>query len=96
MENINRLFSTATFLYGIHKDKSVAEETYRKLYPVLVSTIRRQGRDSQQAKDLLSLMGSLPSYGVQRRNFKRRYIDNVSGWKKLPEDPKNFPYGYWY
>jgi len=35
-------------------------------------------------------------YGAKRRNFEKKYFETPINWKKLPENPEDIPFGYWY
>lgn len=81
---------------GCFLDKKKANDIYREIYPVLVKAITQQGRNSPDAIRLLNVLGGLPSIGLKRRNFNRRYISNENGWRDLPSDPNTIPYGFWH
>jgi hypothetical protein len=79
--------------FGNEKD---ANKLYVQFYPTLKATIQAYGRSSQEAEQLLTGLASLSPAGAKRRNFTRRYVNAPEGWKRLPKDPKDIPYGYWY
>ena len=84
------------FFYNVHSDELDANEMYRKLYPVLLDIIGREGRNSKNAKNPLEIIANLPQNGARKFYFRKRYIENPAGWKLLPEDPDNFPDTYWH
>lgn len=92
----NLLYSIGSAVAGVFIDKKKANSVYRELYPVLIKTINQQGRSSTDAVRLLNVLGGLPSIGLRRRNFNRRYIANENGWRDLPSNPDNIPYGFWH
>jgi len=72
-----------------------ARQQYMELYPVLMKSISRNGRNSDISKFLLNELAQTANFGARRNNFKRYYITDVLGWKKLPADPKKIMFGYW-
>jgi len=72
-----------------------ATQRYRELYPVLIKSISQTGRNSIISKFLLNELAQTTNFGARRANFKRYYISNPFGWKKLPANPKNIMYGFW-
>lgn len=92
----NLIFSAGSTVAGVFLEKHKADKIYRKVHPVLINTIKQHGRNSPDAKRLLNVLGDLPSLGLRQRNFKRRYILNENGWRDLPKDPEQLPYGFWH
>ncbi len=72
-----------------------AVETYKKFLPILKALIGYEGRSSENVTVIIEVLLQTASPGARRSNFKREYIDEPEGWKKLPEDPKQIPYGFW-
>ncbi|HEV2762394.1 MAG TPA: hypothetical protein VGV38_05305, partial [Pyrinomonadaceae bacterium] len=77
-------------------DKDDRNRVYRTLYAQLQDEIRRKGRNSPRAQAILEGMGMLPQLGAKRANFRRAYIENPVGWRSLPRDPDDIPYGHWH
>ncbi len=92
-----RIASVGHFLYrqfvGNEKD---ANEAYRRAYPAIKSTIQSYGRESKEAEGLLIMLADLAPTGAIKRNFTKRYVLPTDGWLKLPREPNDIPYGYWY
>lgn len=79
-----------------YKNEEEANGLYKVIYPHLLSSCRKQGRDSQECIDLLNTLAKAAPFGVKSKNFTKRYIKNKNGWKLLPENPKDIPFGYWW
>ncbi|REL26634.1 hypothetical protein DXX93_08620 [Thalassotalea euphylliae] len=85
------------FLYkALYKNEKDANEAYKKIYPAMKATIRAHGVSSEKAQGILELLASYAPTGAKKRNFTRYYINDPEGWKKLPKDPNDIPYGRWY
>lgn len=56
----------------------------------------KYGRTSKEFSQLLNVLAALAPLGAKRSNFKRKYIENQDGWRQLPKDPDNIPFGYWW
>ena len=97
---LQRSFKVGNALNYIHKiffrDESNANKLYLAIYPVLKTTIQGKGRSSEEVIALLETLADAAPFGAKSRNFKRRYVDKPDGWRTLPEDPNQIPYGYWY
>ena len=94
---LGKVYSVGVFLYKeFFKKPEDAEKQYKNLYPLLRITFTRVGRDSSEFNNLLNAFLLLTPVGANRRNFKRRYIDNKSGWSNLPKDPTKIPFGHWW
>lgn len=94
---LGKVYSAGDFLYKeFFKKKEDAEEQYKNLQPLLKITFGQSGRDSKEFIGLLQALLSLTPIGAKRRNFKRRYIDDKDGWRKLPLEPAEIPYGHWW
>lgn len=72
-----------------------ATQRYMELHPVLIKSISQTGRNSKISKFLLNELAQTATFGARRANFKRYYISNPFGWKKLPTNPKKIMYGFW-
>ncbi|GAA58721.1 hypothetical protein P20652_0578 [Pseudoalteromonas sp. BSi20652] len=44
----------------------------------------------------MKILANLAPAGAIRRNFTKRYISSSEGWLKLPKNPNDIPYGFWY
>ncbi|QBG34453.1 hypothetical protein [Litorilituus sediminis] len=58
--------------------------------------IQSYGRESKEAEGLLNMLANLAPTGAKRRNFIKKYVSPAEGWLKLPKDPNDIPYGFWY
>lgn len=76
-------------------DRVLQEKRYLEVYPVLMESIRKTGRNSPTSVFLLNELTQTANFGARRLNFKKYYIDPPLGWKKLPANPKKIPYGHW-
>jgi len=79
-----------------YKNERDANEMYLRILPLVKDAIKSGGRNSQKAKEGLAALLALAPTGAKARNFKRKFIDASDGWQKLPADPKNISYGFWY
>ncbi len=92
-----KIYSFGELIYSqFFKKESDANKAYNAVYPVLRTTCGKSGRDSKEFTQLLEFLASLAPIGAKRNNFKRKYIDNKEGWRSLPKDPNNIPYGFWW
>ncbi|WP_199609720.1 hypothetical protein [Flocculibacter collagenilyticus] len=66
------------------------------MYPTLRTTFAKYGRKSEEFEELLNLLAGLAPIGAKRNNFIRRYIKNADGWRQLPANPDQIPYGFWW
>jgi len=83
-------------VFAQFSNKKHANKAYLQLIASVKRIISHQGRNSKNAKDLLDNLAGLAPFGAKRRNFRRRYIDKPNGWRELPDNPKDFPYGFWH
>jgi hypothetical protein len=93
---VNLLWETGNQISGVFSSKISADQIYKHIFPSLVFIINTKGRQSKEASGLLKVLESLAPGGAKRRNFSRRYIQNVDGWKELPADPQKIPFGFWH
>ncbi|QBG37155.1 hypothetical protein [Litorilituus sediminis] len=93
---LSKGFGLGSTIFGVFKSKADANKAYLLLLPTLRSVIADNGRSSPNANDLLEVIANLAPYGARKRNFKRKYVDKLSGWRDLPDNPDNFPYGFWH
>jgi hypothetical protein len=92
---LEKVYSVGVFLYKeFFKKREDAEKQYKNLYPLQRITFTKAGRDSSEFNNLLNAFLSLTPVGTNRMNFKRRYIDDKSGWSNLSKDPTKIPYGH--
>ncbi len=95
-----RLSKAGSGAHLLHKiffqDEKDANQLYSAILPSLKRTIANQGFESEESKALIDILIKAAPYGAKRRNFTRKYFANSVEWKKLPEDPKDIPYGFWY
>ena len=89
--------SSLNYIYKVfYRDEKNANKLYLAIYPVLKSTIQSKGRKSSDAIALLEALSDAAPFGAKARNFKRKYVERDDGWRSLPKDPNQIPYGYWY
>ena len=91
------IFTTAAnVIYTLFSDKAQADATYERLVPALKFVVKEKGRDSKEAQGLFEILEVLPTSGIKRNNFKKEYIEDPDGWKRLPDNPKNILTGCWH
>ena len=78
------------------KDEREANKLYKAVLPSLNRTITNQGYEAEESKALIELLIQSAPYGAKRRNFEKKYFGNSTDWKKLPENPDDIPYGFWF
>lgn len=84
-------------IYGQISGKSKANELYRVLVPELKEAIEAgKPLADPQVQRLINAIGQLPSSGVKRMNFQRRYLEDADAMLRLPHDPETIMYGYWW
>ncbi|GAA0812489.1 hypothetical protein GCM10009111_06520 [Colwellia asteriadis] len=97
---LQRSFKIGTALNYLHKvffrDEKNANKLYLAIYPTLKSTVQSKGRNLQDAIALLEALADAAPFRAKSRNFKRRYVERADGWRSLPKDPNQIPYGYWH
>ncbi|REL26637.1 hypothetical protein DXX93_08635 [Thalassotalea euphylliae] len=91
------LASLTNIIYTtFYKNEKEANEMYSRIVLLVKGEVKNGGRNSPRAIDALKALASLAPDGAKGRNFRRYYVDRPDGWQKLPRDPKNIPYGFWY
>ena len=103
-ETISRFGGVVGKIYGVghlfysefYKSEKDANDIYIGIYPNLKINCAKYGRDSENFNKLLLILAKLAPFGAKRNNFIRRYINNKEGWRQLPKDPNNIPFGYWW
>jgi hypothetical protein len=86
------------FILMLKKIKSLhdADEQYRQLIIALDGLWSAGYRfNSPEVQSIVNILRELPSYGSRRRNFERLYLQDEYTLKKLPKDPRDFPFGHW-
>ncbi|WP_158147791.1 hypothetical protein [Vibrio fluvialis] len=77
--------------------QSDANSAYEALYPALEEFLMKGYRfESQEIQGMVKILGSLPAWGARRENFKRHYLSDESGLRKLPRNPRDIPAGMWH
>ena len=87
---------THIYCFWYFSRKHKANKAYTNLLPSLIYIIQMKGRHSPEATGLLAILGGLPSTGAKSLNFAKRYINKEDGWKELPENPEDIPFGFWH
>ncbi|WP_199610434.1 hypothetical protein [Flocculibacter collagenilyticus] len=59
-------------------------------------TLQSHGWEAKDSQAILLTLSDLAPFGAKQRNFRKRYVTPKDGWKKLPRDPNDIPYGHWY
>lgn len=83
-------------MFGLALSKRNADAFYVNLKPSLDYVIKTKGVHSIEARGLLEAFSNLPAAGAKRRNFIKRYITPIDGWKELPQKPQQIPFGFWH
>ncbi len=92
----NPLTTFAKWVLSIVLSEIEANATYARLLPALKFVLEKKGKDSPEAIGLFQILEQLPPSGIKRISFKNEYIEKPDGWKDLPDDPDNIPFGYWH
>ena len=93
---VNLRTKVGGFALDLITDKRSADATYLRLMPALKYVVNTRGRGSTEAKGLFDILAALPQTGAKRRNFEKEYIAKPDGWKDLPSDPNQIPFGFWH
>ena len=94
---LSKVGSGAHLLYKVFfNNENEANKLYRAILPSLKRTITNQGYEAEESKALVDLLIKAAPYGAKRRNFEKKYFGDSESWKKIPENPDEIPYGYWY
>ncbi|WP_448565349.1 hypothetical protein [Thalassotalea ganghwensis] len=94
---LGKVYTGFEVLYKtFYKNEKDANEAYKRIYPAIKVVVRQHGVKSPEARGMLLHLASFAPTGAKQRNFIKYYIDQPEGWKKLPADPKDIPYGKWY
>ena len=82
-----------------------AKQNYTKLRRMLFRELEHPGHDKEQQLYFAGKLIQTASFGAQRANFRRYYIDgNTSGpletidimrVRKLPQNPDDIMFGFW-
>ena len=96
MKVLNLVSKPIELVVGVFSSKRAANAIYTNLYPSLVYIIQTKGRQSSEARGLLEILKGIAPTGAKRSNFRKRYIDNLDGWRELPADPDKIPFGFWH
>jgi len=67
---------------------------YMKIRPLLIESIKRNGRENDITLHLIDEISSTANWGAARHNFTRYYIKG-NKINDLPEDPNDIMFGYW-
>lgn len=91
------LFGVFMQMYGRIEKKQNANESYVRLVTIINDQLSKGSRfSSPEVAASVELLRELAPDGARRRNFERRYLVDEYTLRKLPKDPRDLPYGYWY
>lgn len=93
---MSKLLEPFSSMFGIFADKRKANKVYTNLMPSLEFIMTIKGRNSAEARGLLAILAGLPASGAKSVNFAKRYLNNPNGWKELPVNPDDIPFGHWH
>jgi len=93
---MSKLLEPISAMFGIFADKKKANKVYANLMPSLEFIITIKGRHSVEARGLLAILAGLPAAGAKSVNFSKRYLNDPNGWKELPANPDDIPFGHWH
>ncbi|EKO3535623.1 hypothetical protein K1L80_002199 [Vibrio fluvialis] len=84
-------------MYNQIQKKQDANETYRRLKLLLDDQLQKGARfSSPEIQAIVEMLRELVPFGARRRNFESMYLKDEYTLKKLPNDPRDIPYGYWH
>ncbi|EGQ8030277.1 hypothetical protein V8068_001179 [Vibrio parahaemolyticus] len=78
-------------------NKNDANRAYENIYPVLQELLDKgYSFDSDEMQGVVGILAELPAWGARRENFKKQYLNDEYGLRKLPRDPALIPSGMWH
>ncbi|MFL0951035.1 hypothetical protein [Vibrio parahaemolyticus] len=78
-------------------NKNDANRAYENIYPVLQDLLDKgYSFDSDEMQGVVGILAELPAWGARRENFKKQYLKDEYGLRKLPSDPALIPSGMWH
>ncbi|WBA13862.1 hypothetical protein [Salinivibrio proteolyticus] len=95
--SISFIFTTAEMIYEQISGKKDANEWYKTLVPELHEALRNDiPMSDPQLKRLIEKIIGLAPIGAKRLNFRERYMKNRESMLRLPKDPNDIMFGYWW
>ncbi|KJY86358.1 hypothetical protein TW84_19885 [Vibrio neptunius] len=77
--------------------KSGANRTYKELYPILEELLAKgYSFESREIQAVVALLAEMPAWGARREKFKKFYLQNELGLRKLPREPARIQGGMWH
>ncbi|EGR3070256.1 hypothetical protein DMW20_11895 [Vibrio parahaemolyticus] len=78
-------------------NKNDANRAYKQVYPILQDYLSK-GYDfeSVEMQGVVGLLTEMPAWGARRENFRKQYLRDEAGLRKLPSDPSLIPSGLWH
>ncbi|WP_341660924.1 hypothetical protein [Vibrio sp.] len=77
--------------------KYSANQAYKDVYPALEELLAKgYSFESQEIQGIVSLLEKMPAWGTRREKFKKFYLKDEYGLRKLPRDPSFIPSGMWH
>ncbi|TKF13147.1 hypothetical protein FCV43_20125 [Vibrio genomosp. F6] len=84
-------------IYGRVSGKNDANRLYEVLVPELKEALQRgESLSDPQVKRLVEAICDLPSWGAKQRNFVMYYMKDADSMNRLPRNPDDLMYGYWW
>ena len=67
--------------------KYSANQAYKDVYTALRDVAKGCSFESQEIQGIVSLLEKMPAWGTRREKFKKFYLKDEYGLRKLPRDP---------
>ncbi|HAS6168483.1 TPA: hypothetical protein RQJ82_000090 [Vibrio vulnificus] len=84
-------------MYTQIKNKQDANESYRRIKVLLDDQLQRGARfDSIEVQAIVEMFREIAPFGARRRNFENTYLKDEYTLRKLPNAPRDLPFGYWH
>ncbi|EGR1312189.1 hypothetical protein [Vibrio cholerae] len=84
-------------IYNQIQKKQDANQTYLRLKVLLDDQFMKGARfNSPEVSVIVEMLRELAPFGARRRNFESMYLKDEYSLRKLPNDPRDIPFGYWY
>lgn len=97
VEVVKGLWHAGGAIAGVFLTRSKSEEYYRYIVPALKAEVEAGATmQDENVQKAIKLLEELPAYGIQRHNFKRKYLVDCDSILRLPDDPRKIMYGYWW
>ena len=96
-EVVRLLWGAGGAIYGQFAGKRKANEIYRYVVPELKSAIDAgHTLKDDDVKKAVKILEDLAPFGTKRRNFSRKYLEDELSIQRLPDNPDQIMFGYWW